>query len=83
MRRPALLFAVAGLFTLAYAAARLAGWAEHTSAIAGMPRAASSLVLGPVFVVLHLVTVVVVPVLAIAAMLDVLHALRRGTLDRR
>lgn len=77
MKRPALLFAVAALVTVAHAAARLAGWAEHTSAIAGMPRSPSSLVLGPAFVVLHLVVVVVVPILAIAATLDALLLLRR------
>ena len=77
MKRPAILFALAALLFLAHAAAGLAGWAEHTSAIAGMPTSRASFVLGPAFVVLHLLVVVIAPVLAIAATLDTLLVLRR------
>ena len=77
MKRPASLFALAALLFVAHTGARLAGWAEHTSAIAGMPRSPSSLVLGPAFVLLHLVVIVVVPVLAIAATIDTVLVLRR------
>ena len=77
MKRPALVFALAALLFVGYAIGRLAGWADHTSAIAGMPLSASSWVLGPLFVALHLAVVVVVPILPIAAMLDTLLLLRR------
>lgn len=77
MRRPALLVAIAGGIAVAYAVARLAGWADHTSALAGMPTLPASLFLGPVFVVLHLTTVIVVPILAITALLDALLMFRR------
>ncbi|MBX3264412.1 MAG: hypothetical protein KIS78_05765 [Labilithrix sp.] len=77
MRRPAALFGLAGLLAVAYLAARVAGWAEHTSAICGMPRSPASWTLGPVFVVLYLAFVVLAPVLAIAATLDTLLLLRR------
>ncbi len=70
MRRPAVLFALAALLVLAHVAARLAGFAEHTSAIVGMPTSAASNLLGPLHVVLHLQLVVVAPILAIAATLD-------------
>lgn len=77
MKRPAILFALTALLFLARAAAGLAGWAEHTSAIAGMPTSQASFVLGPAFVVLHLLVVVIAPVLAMAATLDTLLVLRR------
>ena len=77
MKRPASLFGLAALLFLAHAGARLAGWAEHTSVLAGMPRSPSSLVLGPAFVLHQLVVVVAVPVLAIAATLDTVLLLRR------
>ncbi|MBX3202180.1 MAG: hypothetical protein KF894_28885 [Labilithrix sp.] len=76
MRRPAALFGLAGLITAAYLAARLAGWAEHTSAICGMPRSPASWTLGPAFVALYLAVVVLAPILAIAATLDTLLLLR-------
>jgi hypothetical protein len=77
MRRPALLFGLAGLLLGAHVAARLAGWAEHTSVIAGMPLSASSWVIGPMFVALHLVVVVVAPILSVAGTIDSLLLLRR------
>ena len=77
MKRPAVLFGLAALLFATHAAAGLAGWAVHTSAIAGMPTSPASFVLGPAFVLLHLVVVVLAPVLAIAAMLDALLVLRR------
>ncbi|MBX3209991.1 MAG: hypothetical protein KF764_33485 [Labilithrix sp.] len=77
MRRPAALFGLAGLLAVAYLAASLAGWAEHTSAICGMPRSPASWTLGPVFVALYLAVVIVAPILAIAATLDTLLLLRR------
>ena len=83
MKRPAVLFGLAALLFVAHAGARLAGWAEHTSVIAGMPRSPSSLVLGPAFVLLHLAVVVVVPVLAIAATIDTELVLRGGSIHRK
>ena len=77
MKRPAVLFAVATLLFVAHAGASFAGWAEHTSAIAGMPATPSALVLGPAFIVLHLVTVALAPILTIVAMFDALLVLRR------
>jgi hypothetical protein len=77
MKRPAVVFGLAALLFVAHSAARLAGWAEHTSAIAGMPATPSSLVLGPAFITLHLATVTIAPILTIAAMLDTLLVLRR------
>ena len=77
MKRPAILFCVAALLFVMHGGARLAGWAEHTSAIAGMPTSPSSAVLGPAFVVLHLLFIVVAPILTLAATLDTMVALRR------
>ncbi len=77
MKRPAMLFVIAAFLGVAHLAAWAAGWAEHTSAIAGMPQSASSWVLGPAFIALHLVVVVVAPVLAIAGTMDTLLSLRR------
>ena len=77
MRRPALLFGLAGVLFGTHVAASTAGWAEHTSAIAGMPQSSSSWVIGPTYVVLYLAVVVLAPILAIAGTVDTLLLLRR------
>lgn len=77
MKRPVILGGLAALLVVAYELARLAGVAEHTSAIAGMPRDASSWVLGPMYVLLYLLTVTVAPILALTAALDLPMALTR------
>ena len=77
MKRPAMLFGIAAFLVSAQLVTRAAGWAEHTSAVAGMPHSAASWVLGPAFIALQLVVVVVAPVLAIAGTIDTLLSLRR------
>ncbi len=72
MKRAVVLYGLSAIASVLYAGARIAGWAEHTSAIVGMARSPSSFLLGPMFVVLHLVAVVIVPILTIAATLDML-----------
>lgn len=66
MKRAAWLFALAALLFLAHVGAGLAGWDEHTSILAGMPRSSASWVLGPSYVVLHLAFVVIAPILLVA-----------------
>jgi hypothetical protein len=78
MLRPAGLFLAAFALTLLYAVARLAGLAEHTSVIAGMPISQASWTLGPLFVVLHLGAVVVAPIFVIAGTLETLARLVVG-----
>lgn len=79
MKRPLWLVGTAALLVFLHGAARAMGWADHTSIVAGMPKNALSPVLGPAFIVLHLVVVIVAPALAIAAVLDAFlrQALRR------
>jgi hypothetical protein len=52
-----------------HVAMRAAGWADHTSVVAGMPISQASYVIGPLYVVVHLVATFVCPVLAIATLL--------------
>jgi hypothetical protein len=75
--RAAWLFLLAALLVLLHKASCFAGFADHASVLAGMPRSPWSWLLGPSFVVLQLVVVVVAPILAIAATLDTLLLLRR------
>jgi len=70
MKRPAILFAVAGILFTLHLVTRLAGLAEHTSALAGMPVSAASGVLGPLHVILYLLVVTVAPILALGATLE-------------
>jgi hypothetical protein len=79
MKRPAVIFALAALLFVAHWLAGIAGWAEHTSVIAGMPQAEVSWVYGPAFVGLHLAFVVLAPVLAIAGTFDTLLLLSRAS----
>ncbi|AKU97421.1 hypothetical protein AKJ09_04085 [Labilithrix luteola] len=76
MKRPLWLVGTAGFIVLLHGAARALGWADHTSVVAGMPLSNLSPILGPAFIVLHLVVVIVAPTLAVAALLDAL--LRRA-----
>ena len=77
MKRPAILFALAGLLLVVYEIARLSDLAVHTSAVAGMPMNASSWVLGPLYIALYLLVVIVAPILTIAGTLDTLLLLRK------
>jgi len=77
MRRPALLFTMAGLLFGSHVVANAAGWADHTSAISGMPQSTASWVIGPLFVALYLALVIVAPILTIAGTVDTLLLLRR------
>ena len=83
MRRPAVLFLLAALLVLAHAASSLAGGAEHTSVVAGMPLSSASWMLGPAHVGLYLVLVIVAPVLALAGTFDTILILREASSDRR
>ena len=77
MKRAAVLFGIAALLFGAHVATTFAGWAEHTSVIAGMPRSAASWTIGPLFVLLQLGVTVVAPILLIAATIDTLWWLGR------
>lgn len=78
MKRPAFVFGLVALLVLLYAVTAACGCADHVSVIAGMPRSTWSWLLGPAFVALQLIVVVVAPILAIAATLDTLLLLHRG-----
>lgn len=52
------------------------GFADHTSAIAGMPISPLSNLLGPLHIAIYMLVVVVAPVLVIAGTLDTLLLLR-------
>jgi hypothetical protein len=85
MKRPAILFAVAGILFILHVVARLAGLAEHTSALAGMPGSSASGILGPLHVVLYLLVVTVAPILVLGATLEsviVLWTARREAFGR-
>lgn len=63
-------------------AMRALGFAEHTSILAGMPVAASSILLGPLYVVVYLLAVVAAPILVLAALFERMARMRyarRGT----
>ncbi len=77
MRRPATLFVLAGLLGAAHVITRALGWADHTSAIAGMPISEASNLLGPVHVLVYMAVVIVAPILAIAGTIDALLLMRQ------
>ena len=82
MKRAVILFGLAALLFIAYGLASAAGWAEHTSVIAGMPLSESSRTIGPAFIALRLAIVVIAPIFTIAAAIDVaivlMHRMRRN-----
>lgn len=63
-----------------YGILRMAGVAQSTAMLSGTVRDAGDVSLGALYVVLHLLTCVVAPCLAVAAVLDGLLALRRSRL---
>lgn len=68
-------FAVAALLVLAHLAMRVAGFADHTSVLAGMPQSEWSAALGPVYVLGYFGAILVAPVLVIAVVVEyLLHA---------
>jgi hypothetical protein len=77
MRRPAVLFGLAGLMLAAHVVCRTLGFQDHTSAIAGMPISPLSNFLGPLHIAIYMLVVAVAPVLVIAGTLDTLLFLRR------
>ncbi|MDF2695513.1 MAG: hypothetical protein K0S65_3896 [Labilithrix sp.] len=77
MKRPAVFFGLVGLLVILHAMAAAAGCAGHVSVIAGMPRSSWSWLLGPGFVALQLLVVVVAPILALAGTLETLLLLHR------
>lgn len=70
MRRAAVLLLIAALLATAYGLLALLGIAEHTSALAGMPRSPASWTLGPLYVIVYLGAVIVAPILVAAAALE-------------
>lgn len=63
--------ALAALATVAvHLVLRIAGAADHTSVIAGMPQSALSIVVGPLYLLTALASVIVVPVVLLAFVLD-------------
>ena len=56
---------------------RAAGCAEHAGVLAGMVRSDASYVLGPLYVLSHLFTVILAPILGGAAAVDLALARRR------
>ncbi len=70
MKRAALLLFVATFLVMSRVVLEVGGAAEHTSVIAGMPISPASWTVGPLYVLAYLASVVVAPVLAIAAALD-------------
>lgn len=63
-----------------YGLLRVAGVAQSTAMLSGTVRDPADVSLGALYVVLHLLTCVVAPCLAVAAMLDGLLVLRRSRL---
>lgn len=49
---------------------RLAGGGEHTSVIAGMPQSSLSLMIGPLYLLTALASVIVAPIVLLAFVLD-------------
>lgn len=68
---------------LAHLGTRALGLADHTSTLAGMAASDSSYLLGPLHIVVHLATVVLAPVLMIAASLDAAPTIARRRATRR
>ncbi|MBS2013586.1 MAG: hypothetical protein JST00_11900 [Deltaproteobacteria bacterium] len=52
-----------------YAAMCALGWADHASILAGMPQSAASPLLGPLFVMVYLATITLVPALLLFVVL--------------
>ena len=49
---------------------RLAGAGDHTSVIAGMPQSPLSIVIGPLYLLTALASVIVAPIVLLASVLD-------------
>ena len=49
---------------------RVLGCAEHTGVLAGMARSQASYVLGPLYVLTHLFSVIAAPILVVAAVAE-------------
>lgn len=77
MKLSARLFACAGILVGGHLLLRVLGCAEHVSAIAGMPIAPSSIVLGPLHLVFYLAAAILAPILMIAATAEALIDLRQ------
>ena len=78
MRRASYAFALALFLVLLHVSLRALGLVAHTSAIAGMPIEAWSLPIAAVYVLAYLGAVVVAPLLAIAALLELATHLVRS-----
>jgi hypothetical protein len=70
MKRAAVLLGLAALLATAHVVLAALGAADHTSVIAGMPLSPASWTLGPLYVVVHLATVIALPILVLAAALE-------------
>ena len=68
--KPRIMISIAIAIVCARVAFRLFGMDEHAAVVAGMPLSHASWLLGPIAVVLSLASVIVTPVLVIAAALS-------------
>jgi hypothetical protein len=80
-KRPVVALGIAAAIVLAHLAMRALGMAVHTSAVAGMPVDDSSLALGPLYIAVYLLAVVVAPVLAIAGFFELFALARQERLS--